>query len=171
METISPAPSLRLLLDHFAAIPDRRQPCKVMYPLREVLLLVVCGTLAGGDDYDDIVDWGEAHLGLLRRFCAFHFGIPCADWLRVVMNRIDPDLFADCFTAWVAAVAPGKADLVAIDGKTSRRSHDRAKITQQTDIYEAEIYVKERERKQFESQMFRFLNNGNLDPPSSELEY
>jgi predicted transposase YbfD/YdcC len=126
MPALSPAPSLRLLLDHFAAIRDWRQPCKVMYPLHEVLLLVVCGTIACGDDYDDIVDWGEAHLQLLRRFCEFHFGIPCADWLRVVMNRIDPGLFADCFTAWVAATVPGKIDLVAIDGKTSRRSHDRA---------------------------------------------
>lgn len=127
MEAISPAPSVRLLLDHFAAIPDWRQPHKVMYPLREVLLLVVCGTIACGDDFDDIVDWGEAHRPFLRQFGEFHFGIPCADWLRVVMNRIDPDLFADCFTAWVAAVMPGKIDLVAIDGKTSRRSHDRAK--------------------------------------------
>ena len=127
MEALSPVPTLRLLLDHFAAIRDWRQPCKVMYPLREVLLLVVCGTIACGDDYDDIVDWGEAHLELLRRFSEFHFGIPCADWLRVVMNRIDPGLFADCFTAWVAAAMPGKIDLVAIDGKTSRRSHDRAK--------------------------------------------
>ena len=127
MEALSPAPSLRLLLDHFAAIPDWRQPCKVMYPLREVLLLVVCGTIACGDDYDDIVDWGEAHVAFLRRFSEFHFGLPRTDWLRVVMNRIDPDLFADCFTAWVAAVMPGKIDLVAIDGKTSRRSHDRAK--------------------------------------------
>ena len=115
------------MLDHFAAIPDWRQPCKVMYPLHEVLLLVVCGMIAGADDYDDIADWGEAHLEFLRQFTAFHFGIPCTDWLRVVMNRIDPGLFADGFTAWVAAAVPGKIDLVAIDGKTSRRSHDRAK--------------------------------------------
>jgi len=126
MEALSPTPSLRLLLDHFAALRDWRQPCKVMYPLHEVVLLVVCGTIAGADDYDDIVDWGEAHLAFLRRFSEFHFGLPCADWLRVVMNRIDPGLFAKCFTAWVAAAMPGKIDLVAIDGKTSRRSHDRA---------------------------------------------
>ena len=60
-----------------------------MYPLREVLFLVVCGTIASGDDYDDIVDWGEVHLSFLRGFAEFHFGIPCADWLRCIMNRID----------------------------------------------------------------------------------
>ena len=53
---------------------------------------MVCGTIASGDDYEDIVDWGKAHLSFLRGFAEFHFGIPCVDWLRTVMNRIDPDL-------------------------------------------------------------------------------
>jgi predicted transposase YbfD/YdcC len=120
----SARPRLRALLDHFAKIKDTRQAWKVAYPLREVLFLVVCGTIASGDDYEDIVDWGEAHLSFLRNFAGFHFGIPCADWLRCVMNRIDPDLFRACFTAWVAECWPDKLDLVAIDGKTSRRSHN-----------------------------------------------
>jgi len=125
MEAWSSNPQLRVLLDHLATIKDSRQSWKVAYPLREVLFLVVCGTIASGDDYDDIVDWGEAHLSFLRRFAEFHHGIPCADWLRMVMNRIDPDLFAACFSSWVAECWPDKPDLVAIDGKTSRRSHDR----------------------------------------------
>jgi predicted transposase YbfD/YdcC len=121
----SAKPRLRLLLDHFAKIKDTRQAWKVAYPLREVLFLVVCGTIASGDDYEDIVDWGKAHLSFLRGFAEFHFGIPCADWLRCVMNRIDPDLFMACFTSWVEECWPDKLDLVAIDGKTSRRSHNR----------------------------------------------
>jgi predicted transposase YbfD/YdcC len=125
MEALSARPQLRLLLDHLATIQDTRQSWKVAYPLREVLFLVVCGTIASGDDYDDIVDWGEAHLSFLRQFSEFHFGIPCADWLRTVMNRINPELFAACFSSWVAECWPDKPDLVAIDGKTSRRSHDR----------------------------------------------
>jgi predicted transposase YbfD/YdcC len=125
MEIWSAKPQLRVLLDHFGAIADTRQSWKVAYPLREVLFLVVCGTIASGDDYDDIVDWGEAHLSFLRGFSEFHYGIPCADWLRTVMNRIDPELFAACFSSWVAECWPDKPDLVAIDGKTSRRSHDR----------------------------------------------
>ena len=83
---------------------------------------MVCGTIACGDDCDDIVDWGETHLSFLRLFCEFHHGIPCADWLRTVMNRIDPELFAACFSSWVAECWPDKPDLVAIDGKTSRRN-------------------------------------------------
>jgi predicted transposase YbfD/YdcC len=125
MEAFSAKPRLRVLLDHLATIEDRRQSWKVAYPLREVLFLVVCGTIASGDDYDDIVDWGEAHLSFLRGFAEFHYGIPCSDWLRTVMNRVDPDLFAACFSSWVAACWPDKPELVAIDGKTSRRSHNR----------------------------------------------
>jgi len=119
-------PRLRSLLDHFSAIKDTRQSCKVMYPLREVILLAVCGTIADCDDYDDIAAWGEAHLDFLRTMSEFHYGIPCQDWMRVVMNRIDPALFSACFQDWVAERWPGIPDLVALDGKTSRRSHDAA---------------------------------------------
>ena len=125
LSAFSAKPRLRLLLDHFAKIKDARQSWKVAYPLREVLFLVVCGTIASGDDYDDIADWGEADLSFLRGFAEFYYGIPCADWLRTVMNRINPDLFKACFSSRVAECWPDKPDLVAIDGKTSRRSHDR----------------------------------------------
>ena len=115
------------LLDHFAEIKDTRQSCKVMYRLEEVLLLVVCGTICACDDYDDIVLWGETHLDFLRRLSPFHWGLPCADWLRVVMNRVDPALFSACFRSFVASRLPDKIDQIAIDGKTSRRSHDRGR--------------------------------------------
>jgi predicted transposase YbfD/YdcC len=125
MEVLLAKPRLRLLLDHLSKVKDTRQAWKVAYPLREILFLVVCGTIASCDDYEDIVDWGKAHLSFLRGFAEFHHGIPCADWLRTVMNRIDPALFMACFSSWVAECWPDKLDLVAIDGKTSRRSHDR----------------------------------------------
>ena len=73
LSAFSARPRLAALLDHFAEIADTRQGWKVMYPLREVLFLVVCGTIASGDDYDDIVDWGKAHLAFLRGFAEFQF--------------------------------------------------------------------------------------------------
>jgi DDE_Tnp_1-associated len=99
----------------------------VMYPLREVLLLVTCATIASCDDFDDIVGWGEHHLDFLRRFAEFHHGIPCERWLRALVNRIDPILFGRCFESWVAALWPGRHEFIAIDGKTSRRTHDTAR--------------------------------------------
>jgi predicted transposase YbfD/YdcC len=117
---------LRALLEHFADIKDpRQQSWRVAYPLPEVLLLVVCGSIADCDDYEGIAAWGEAHLHFLRRFLPYHHGLPCARWLTLLMNRIDPDLFSAAFTAWVRQTWPDHLDLVAIDGKTSRRSHDR----------------------------------------------
>lgn len=118
-------PRLKSLLDHFAAVEDPREPWRVAHPLPEVLLLVVCGTICDCDDYDLIADWGEAHLDFLRRYLPYHHGVPGGRWLTMLMNRIDPALFSDCFTSWVRETWPDRPDFVAIDGKTSRRSHDR----------------------------------------------
>ncbi|MFL5063581.1 MAG: ISAs1 family transposase [Xanthobacteraceae bacterium] len=117
---------LRALLDHFAVIDDPRDQWRVAHPLPEVLLLVVCGTIADCDDYEGIAEWGEAHLAFLRRFLPYHHGVPGARWLNILVNRIDPGLFSAAFTAWVRETWPDRLDLVAIDGKTSRRSHDRS---------------------------------------------
>jgi predicted transposase YbfD/YdcC len=120
-------PRLRLLLNQFALLEDEREPWRVAHPLPEVLLLIVCGTIAAGDDFEDIADWGADNLAFLRRFLPYHHGVPGARWLRILLNRIDPGLFADCFCSWAAALRPDTPELVAIDGKTSRGSHDRGK--------------------------------------------
>jgi predicted transposase YbfD/YdcC len=117
---------LRALLDHFAVIDDPREQWRVAHPLPEVLLLVVCGTIADCDDYEGIAEWGETHLAFLRRFLPYHHGVPGARWLNMLMNRVDPGLFSAAFTAWVRETWPDRPELVAIDGKTSRRSHDRS---------------------------------------------
>jgi len=117
---------LRALLDHFSRIEDPRDPRRVAHPLTEVLLLVVCGTIADCDDYEAIAAWGAAHLGFLRRYLPFHHGVPGGRWLTLLMNRVNPALFSACFTAWVRETWPFRPELVAIDGKTSRRSHDRS---------------------------------------------
>ena len=117
---------LRALLDHFSIIEDPREAWRVAHPLPEVLLLVVCGTIADCDDFDAIALWGEAHLAFLRRYLPYEQGVPCGRWLNLLMNRIDPALFSAAFTAWVRETWPDRPDFVAIDGKTSRRSHDRA---------------------------------------------
>ena len=119
-------PRLRALLDHFAVIEDPREPWRVAHPLTEVLLLVVCGTIADCDDYEGIAEWGQAHLEFLRRFLPYHHGVPGERWLTILMNRIDPTLFSDAFTSWVRETWPDHPNHVAIDGKTSRRSHNRA---------------------------------------------
>jgi predicted transposase YbfD/YdcC len=114
-------------LDHFGFVEDDREPWRVAHPLPEVLLLAVCGTIGACDDFDEIVEWGEDNLDFLRRFLPYHHGLPGARWLRILMNRIDPELFSSCFRSWACASRPEAPELVAIDGKTSRGSHDRGR--------------------------------------------
>jgi predicted transposase YbfD/YdcC len=125
LEAEAPRARLTLLLHEFARIEDDRQSWRVAYPLEEVLLLLTCATICSCDDFDDIVAWGGHHLGFLRGFAEFHHGIPCARWLRTLLNRMDPLLFARCFESWIAALWPGRHDLIAIDGKTARRTHGK----------------------------------------------
>jgi predicted transposase YbfD/YdcC len=120
------------LIEHFAALQDPRQSWKVLFPLPEVLLVVLCGTLAGAEDFVEIRRWGQMHQEFLRRLLPFKAGVPSHDTLNDVINAIDGALFAQCFTAWVEDLrepAPASAapEIVAIDGKTSRRTHDRSK--------------------------------------------
>ncbi len=126
MEQLLVKDRLRLLLEHFGVVGDPREACKVKYPLREVLFLVTCASIAGCDDYDEIAGWGDHHLGFLRRYGEYHFGTPKEDWLRVVLNRIDPALFEACFLAWARTLRADAPDLIALDGKTLRRSGDAA---------------------------------------------
>jgi predicted transposase YbfD/YdcC len=127
MDEALPRARLAVLLKHFSKLGDDREPWRVVYPLREVLLLLTCATIASCDDFDDICAWGRHHLDFLRGFCEFYHGIPCERWMRKLVNRVDPIMFANCFKGWVAELWPDRHDLIAIDGKTSRRTHDRRK--------------------------------------------
>ena len=125
-ETLPRKSRLAALLEHFATVEDPRDVRRISRRLDEILLLVVCGTIADCDDYEDIAGWGAAHLDFLRRHLPYEHGVPGERWLTILMNRINPALFAAAFAAWVRESWPEKAALVAIDGKTSRRSHDRS---------------------------------------------
>ena len=115
------------LLEHFAALKDPRQTAKVLYPLPEILLLVLAATLAGADDFVEVQAWGEERLAFLRRFLPDANGIPSHDTLNGVLNALDPELFKRCFVTWVEGLRADQPEFVAIDGKSSRRCHARAK--------------------------------------------
>ena len=115
------------LLDYFAALSDPRQHAKVLYPLPEILLLVLAATIAGADDFVETTLWGAEHLAFLRRFYRYDSGIPSHDTLCDVFAALDPELFKSCFLAWINDLRDDDPDIIAIDGKTSRRSHDRRK--------------------------------------------
>jgi predicted transposase YbfD/YdcC len=117
----------RSLIEHFSALKDPRQAWKVVYPLPEIMLLVLCATLAGAEDFVEARLWGVKNLAFLRRFLPFKDGLPSHDTLNDVINALDPALFKTCFVAWVEGLRDAEPDMVAIDGKTSRRTHNRRK--------------------------------------------
>lgn len=116
-----------VFLNHFRDLPDPRQPGKVMYPLDEVLLLCLLAVLAGAETFVDIARFGDKKLELLRRFRPFRDGTPSHDHLGDIFATLDAGHFQRCFVAWVAALTGAPAEVIAIDGKTSRRSGEKKK--------------------------------------------
>ena len=117
----------KALLTEFSVLEDPRQSWKVVYPLPEILLAVLCATMAGADDFVEIERWANRKLDFLRRFLPFEKGIPSHDTLNDVINALPAAAFSDCFVAWVSALRDDDREIVAIDGKTSRRAHNRSK--------------------------------------------
>ncbi len=86
-------PAKPALLVHFAALADPRQGAKILYPLEEIVLLVVCATIAGADDLVEVREWGMERLEFLRTYLPFRDDVPSHDTLADVLNAIDPALF------------------------------------------------------------------------------
>jgi predicted transposase YbfD/YdcC len=86
------------------------------------MLLVLCATLSGAEDFVEVRYWGREKLAFLRGMLPFEQGIPSHDTLNDVMNALDPELFSACFVAWVDGLREDEPDIVALDGKTSRRA-------------------------------------------------
>jgi predicted transposase YbfD/YdcC len=109
-------------LGYFKDLPDPRQAVKVRYPLSEVLLLCLLAVIAGAETIVDIARFGEKKLALLRRFSPFRCGTPSHDQLGDILATLEPEPFQRCFVAWTASLVGVPEGVVAIDGKTVRRS-------------------------------------------------
>jgi predicted transposase YbfD/YdcC len=114
-----------VFLEYFRDLPDHRQRGKVTYPLDEVLLLCLLAVLGGAETFVDIARFGEKKIGFLRRFRPFRDGTPSHDHLGDIFATLDAEAFQRCFVAWVAALTGAPADVIAIDGKTLRRSYQK----------------------------------------------
>jgi hypothetical protein len=110
------------VLDFFDAVEDPRQRGKVLYRLDEIMLVVLSGCLAGADNFVEMAGWARLNLEALRQIRPFARGVPSHDTLNDVVNALDPGTFEECFLSWIGAIRPDAPDLIAIDGKTSRRT-------------------------------------------------
>src|SRR5215470_2242539 len=114
-----------VFLNHFKDMPDARQRGKVVYPLAEILLLTLLAVLAGAETFVDIARFGQKKLDLLRRFLPFRDGTPSHDHLGDIFATLDAVAFQHCFVAWVVALTGTPAQVIAVDGKTLRRSYQK----------------------------------------------
>jgi predicted transposase YbfD/YdcC len=112
------------LVDVWVGVRDPRQAKKVEHDLVDLLVVAVCAVLSGADTFVEIEAWGKEKLDWLRKYLRLEQGIPCHDTFGRVFAAIDADEFAAAFLRWVGQVVPAlaKDEVVAIDGKTSRRS-------------------------------------------------
>lgn len=112
------------LADVFVSISDPRQAGKVKHDLVELLVVAVNGVLVGADTFVEIELWAKEKLEWLRRYLRLEAGIPSHDTFGRLFGLIDPTEFEAAFRRWAGAILPalGADTVVAVDGKTSRRT-------------------------------------------------
>lgn len=115
------------IIDHFSELADPRLGRNRRHKLIDIVVLTVCAVISGCETWEDIEDYGEFKLDWLRRFVELPNGIPSHDTIRRLFIRLDPEGLQRCFFSWVEAVREQTdGDVVAIDGKTLRRSGEAA---------------------------------------------
>jgi predicted transposase YbfD/YdcC len=115
------------IVRHFESLADPRHHRNRRHLLGDVITLAVCGVIVGCDGPSAIHMWAKAKEEWLNQFLELPNGIPSRDCIRRVLTALKPEAFQECFVCWIASlVKDGVTDkpIVAIDGKTLRRSHD-----------------------------------------------
>ena len=111
---------------HFSNIIDQRQTAKVTYPLEDILFVSLCAVIAGAEGWADIHCYADGHLAWFQKHGYLKEGVPADDTIARIISRIDPDEFSACFMQWMQAVhSASDGQLIAIDGKTLKRSYHR----------------------------------------------
>ncbi len=114
------------ICDHFAGLTDPRRR-KVVYPLINIVTIAVCAVICGADDFVAIAAWARRRRDWLSTILDLSAGIPSHDRFNAVFKALDPAEFEKCLLAWIARIREvTRGQVVAIDGKTLRRSFDRA---------------------------------------------
>jgi len=110
----------------FTGLEDPRETRRCDHQLIDILVIAVCAVIACAESWEDIEPYGRSKQAWLKTFLALPNGIPSHDTFRRVFMLLDPDGFEACFARWARSLA-GEAgrEVVAIDGKTARRSGNR----------------------------------------------
>lgn len=112
--------------ERFAELTDPRVEGRRLYPLEELLFVVICGTICGVEGWRDYVAFGEEKLDFLKRYFAFKEGIASKNTYARVFAALDHEQFKSCFIEWMSAFQLNAKEVIAIDGKTLCNSRDKA---------------------------------------------
>jgi predicted transposase YbfD/YdcC len=110
---------------YFSVVPDPRLDRQKRHNLLDILAIAVCAVLCGADAWTEVEEFGKARLDWLRTFLKLENGIPSHDTFGRVFAAMDTAALQEAFGAWTREVAGRIEGVIAIDGKTVRRSHDR----------------------------------------------
>jgi len=111
---------------HFEELADPRAVHRTQHRLIDILIITICAVICGADGWVDVELFGKSKLPWLKTFLELPNGIPSHDTIGRVFSALDPKQFQDCFLRWIQAISEiSEGEIVAIDGKTVRRSHDR----------------------------------------------
>ena len=115
-----------LIAKHFGKLSDPRKDNK-RHKLVDIVSIAICGVICNADSFEHIAEFGRAKHEWLKGFLELPHGIPSADTFERVFSRIDPIEFKNCFMQWIQAICSlTHGEVVAVDGKTLRRSHDKS---------------------------------------------
>lgn len=112
---------------YFSRLEDPRIDRRKRHSLLDIIAITVCAVIAGADAWTDVEEFGKAKEAWLRTFLKLPNGIPSHDTFGRFFSLLDPVAFQQCFIGWVRALHEAIQGVVAIDGKTARRSHDASK--------------------------------------------
>ena len=122
---MSEKPTARLE-EHFARLTDPRVERTREHKLLDIVMIAICAVICGADGWTDLEEFGKTKRAWLQTFLELPSGIPSHDTFGRVFARLNPQEFEQCFREWVQAVHDlTQGQVVALDGKTLRRSHDR----------------------------------------------
>jgi predicted transposase YbfD/YdcC len=120
-----PSPPANSLGQHFAEVTDPRNEHNIRHTLLNIITIAICGVVGGADTWVDIEMFGHAKLSWFETFLDLPHGIPSHDTFGRVFRHIDPEEFRASFQTWTQSVYERtKGEVMAVDGKTLRRSRD-----------------------------------------------
>jgi predicted transposase YbfD/YdcC len=112
-------------LDHFKGLSDPRSSKNQLYSVSEILLVTLCAAICGAEGWQDVEDFGNLKIEFLRQHLAYKNGIPSDDTFRRFFRSINPESFQGLFRNWSSSLSKNiSKEVIAIDGKSSRRSYD-----------------------------------------------